>query len=207
MTTQLEINRKKAIDILLKKANNQTPIPFDYLLDDYLRELLNLPARPDGQSPYVGWMIGQKEFEDPDNTISWSGVDFIKNWEGCKLRAYLCSANVWTIGVGHTQGVTPGMTITQSEANKLFLKDINLFEQAVSKSVKVSLNQNQFDALVSFCFNVGVGAFKGSTLLRVLNQGNYTEAANQLLRWNKVGVNIVPGLVNRRRAEKELFLS
>lgn len=207
MTTQLEVNRKKAVDILLREADNQSPIPFDYQLDDCLRELHDLPPRPDGQKPYVGWMVEGKEPEPSQGDISSQGLNFIKKWEGCRLKAYRCSANVWTIGWGHTKSVTPGMTITQLGADQLLDQDLEKYIKAVRNYVKVSLNQNQFDALTSFCFNVGIGAFQNSTLLRVLNQGNYQKAANQFLRWNQAGGKVIQGLVNRRKAEKELFES
>lgn len=207
MTTQLEKHRKRAIEMLLSEADKNTPILFDYHLDDQIRELYDLPSRPEGQEPYKGWMVGKKEPEPSHGDISSQGTAFIKRWEGCRLNAYQCSANVWTIGWGHTKGVKPGMKITQLKADQLLGQDLGAYIEAVDDSVKVPLNQNQFDALVSFCFNVGVNAFKTSTLLRVLNQGNYSEAANQFMRWTNAGGRKVQGLVNRRKAEKELFKS
>lgn len=207
MATQLELNRKRAVEMLLKEADKENPTSFDYLFDDQIRELYDLPPRPPGQEPYVGWMVGDKEAEQSQLRISAQGINFIKRWEGCRLTAYLCPANIPTIGWGHTKGVKLGMKITQIEADTLFLEELKHYDQAVSNSVKVSLSQNQFDVLVSFCYNVGVGAFKDSTLLRVLNQHNYAEAANQLLRWDKAGKKVIPGLTYRREAEKELFES
>ena len=207
MTTQLEINRKKAIEMLLPEADKYNPTLFDYHLDDYVRELYDLPSRPEGQEPYQGWMVGEKESETPQLKISREGISFIKRWEGCRLKAYQCSARVWTIGWGHTKTVKSGMVITQARANELLAEDLIEYDQAVINFVKVNLTQNQRDALVSFCFNVGIGAFHKSTLLRVLNQGNYSEAANQFMRWNRAGGKIVQGLNNRREAERKLFLS
>ena len=206
--TQLESLRQRAVEILLSKADNLHPMLIDYHLDDFLRNQLDLPTRPENQDPYEGWMVGQKESTSSTQlSISQTGISFIKKWEGCRLKAYQCSAHVWTIGWGHTAGVKPGMVIDQSKADSLFLVDIKQYEQAVTQYVQVPLNQNQYDALVSFCYNVGIGAFQKSTLLRVLNQQNYDEAANQFLRWTRAGNKVIQGLVNRRTDEKELFLS
>jgi GH24 family phage-related lysozyme (muramidase) len=140
--------------------------------------------------------------------ISENGINFIANWEGKRNKRYKCSAGVWTIGIGHA--IKPNETfkepMTEKEIQDLFRKDIIGFENAVNKNVKVKLNQNQFDALVSFSFNVGVGAFASSTLLKLLNQGKYSEASDQFLRWVNAGGKAVLGLQRRRQAEKELFL-
>lgn len=139
--------------------------------------------------------------------ISQKGIDLIKNFEGCRLASYKCPAGVWTIGYGHTGvDVKPGHVISQEQAEKYLKMDLIVHTNNVSMLVKVPLNQNQFDALVSFEFNVGYGAFKNSTLLRLLNQGKYTDAANQFGRWVYAGKTVLPGLVKRRAAEKSLFL-
>jgi GH24 family phage-related lysozyme (muramidase) len=135
------------------------------------------------------------------------GIKLIKNFEGCRLSAYQDSVGVWTIGYGHTKGVHFGQSISQTEADKLLKQDLAVFESGVNNLVKVELKQCQFDALVSFSFNVGIGAFSTSTLLKKLNQKAYGEAANQFLRWNKAGGKILTGLTRRREAEKSLFLS
>jgi len=140
--------------------------------------------------------------------ISQKGIDLIKRFEGCRLSAYKCPAGILTIGYGHTgSDVHPGMTITQNEADMLLKMDLVIHCNNVNNLVKVPLTQNQFDALVSFDFNVGYGALKTSTLLRLLNNKDYKGASEQFGRWVWGGGRILPGLVNRRKAEKELFIS
>ena len=140
--------------------------------------------------------------------ISQKGIDLIKSFEGCRLTAYRCPANVLTIGYGHTGAdVTAGLKITQEQAEKLLKSDLLVHCNNVSKAVKVPLTQNQFDALVSFEFNVGYGAFVSSTLLKLLNQKKYKEAAAQFDRWIYANRKVLAGLVRRRTAEKKLFLS
>lgn len=139
--------------------------------------------------------------------ISQKGINLIKNFEGCRLTAYKCPANILTIGYGHTgSDVHTGQKITQEEAEKLLRQDLIIHCNNVSKLVKVPLNQNQFDALVSFEYNVGYGAFMNSTLLKLLNQKKYKEASEQFGRWKFAGGKILAGLVKRREAEKQLFL-
>ena len=137
---------------------------------------------------------------------SQKGIDIIKQFEGCRLSAYKCPANVWTIGYGHTYGVKAGQKISQKQAEEFLKKDLKSFEAAVNNYVKVSLSQSQFDALVSFSFNVGSEALRTSTLLKLLNQGKYEEAAGQLDRWVFASGKKLDGLVRRRKAEKELFM-
>lgn len=132
----------------------------------------------------------------------------IKKWEALRLEAYKPTPNdVWTIGWGHTSTAKQGMKITRAEAEKLFDQDVAWAVDAVNQLVKVGLTQHQFDALVSFTFNVGAGAFKGSTLLRKLNVGDYEGAANEFPRWNKQGKKVLRGLVRRRAEEQEYFLT
>lgn len=139
--------------------------------------------------------------------ISQKGINLIKNFEGCRLTAYKCPANILTIGYGHTgSDVHTGQKITQEEAEKLLRQDLIVHCNNVSKLVKVPLNQNQFDALVSFEYNVGYGAFMNSTLLKLLNQKKYKEASEQFGRWKFAGGKVLAGLVKRREAEKQLFL-
>jgi GH24 family phage-related lysozyme (muramidase) len=131
----------------------------------------------------------------------------IKEFEGCELTAYVCPAGVLTIGYGSTGGhVTPGKTITEAEAEALLLKDLTRFEKAVNELVKVPMTQGAYDALVSFTFNCGEGAFGESTLLRKLNAGEdpNSTAKTELPRWTNGGL---AGLVRRRAAEVELFCS
>lgn len=137
---------------------------------------------------------------------SQKGINLIKKFEGCRLEAYKCPAGIWTIGYGHTKGVKDGQIITQEQAEEFLREDLRIFEQAVESCVKVPLSQNQFDALVSFCYNCGNGALKTSTLLRLLNEGKYKDASEQFLRWNKAGGKVLAGLTRRREEERELFL-
>ena len=139
--------------------------------------------------------------------IGKQGLELIKQFEGLRLKAYKCPADVWTIGYGHTKTVKPDMVITEVEAGKLLLKDLAWVEAAVNKHVTSPLTQQQYDALCSFIYNVGAGAFGKSTLLRRLNEGDYDAAANQLPRWNKQKKVVLSGLTRRRAAEKALFLS
>lgn len=140
------------------------------------------------------------------------GIELIKKLEGCVLETYECTAGVLTIGYGHTgKDVIKGMVITQEKAEALLKEDLKKFEEAVEKCVKVEINQNQFDALVSFAYNVGSGSLSKSTLLKKLNAGDYEGAAEQFLLWNKATVNGVKkeleGLTERREKERELFLN
>lgn len=134
------------------------------------------------------------------------GIALIKAFEGCGLKAYLCPAGVPTIGYGSTgPHVKLGQTITRAQAELLLKLDLLRFEAAIARLVTVPLNQNQTDALISFAFNVGIGALEKSTLLKKLNDGDYNAVPSQLQRWNKAGGKVLPGLVRRRLAEGELF--
>ncbi|MBR3654855.1 MAG: lysozyme [Elusimicrobia bacterium] len=139
--------------------------------------------------------------------ISQNGIDLIKRFEGCRLTAYKCPANVWTIGYGHTgSDVKQGLTITQEQAEKLLKSDLVVHCNNVSKLVKVPLNQNQFDALVSFEYNLGYGNLSRSTLLALINQKKFKEASEEFKKWKYAGGKVLAGLVKRREAEKELFI-
>ena len=139
---------------------------------------------------------------------SQAGIDLIKSFEGCKLRAYQDSVGIWTIGVGHTgPDVCAGVTVSDQEAISLLQMDLHEAEEAVERLVTAPLNQNEFDALVSFTFNLGEGNLRKSTLLKYLNQMRYEDAANEFPRWNRAGGQILPGLTRRREAEKQLFLT
>lgn len=137
--------------------------------------------------------------------ISQNGINLIKQFEGCKLTAYKCASGVWTIGYGHTAGVKQGQAITQAQADNYLKSDLTKYENYVNNYVKVPLNQNQFDALVSFTYNCGGGALKNSTLLKKLNAKDYTGASSEFLRWNKSKGKVLTGLTRRRKAEKALF--
>lgn len=141
--------------------------------------------------------------------LSPSGAAIIKHFEdenGPALVAFKPTPNdVWTIGWGHTHGVTKGMTCTPEQAEEWFQQDMAWAQSAVLSAVNVPLNQNQFDALVSFTENEGAAAFDRSTLLRLLNEGNYSGAASQFSSWVYQDGQILPGLVSRRKQEAALF--
>ena len=134
------------------------------------------------------------------------GIEFIIKEEGEVLHAYRCQAGVWTIGVGHTGGVTPDMKITKEQSRQLLKADLCRFEKAVNETIKHPLLQHQFDALVSFAFNVGTQAFKNSTLAKKINaNAPYNEIREQFLRWNKAGGRVLAGLTSRRKREAKLY--
>ena len=141
------------------------------------------------------------------------GIDLIKGFEGFRAEPYLCPAGIATIGYGSTRYADGDAVtldddpITSRDAGVLLLKTLKSYEQGVSEAVSVPLTQGQFDALVSFAYNVGVGKLKGSTLLRKLNAGDYKSAATEFDKWTHGGGQVLPGLVKRRAAEKALFLS
>ena len=140
------------------------------------------------------------------------GIALIKQFEGCKLTAYQDSVGVWTIGYGWTKPVDgkpirAGMTIKQETAERLLKTGLVSYENDVSRLVKVDLTQGQFDALVSFTYNLGARPLSTSTLLRKLNAGDYAGASDEFLRWNKAGGKVLNGLTRRREAERALFLS
>lgn len=133
------------------------------------------------------------------------GLQLTKSFEGCRLQAYLDSVGVPTIGYGHTHGVTMGMSCTQEQADAWLQEDVQWAVQAVNNLVTVPLTQQQFDALVDFTFNLGTGALQRSTLLRLLNSGNYQGAAGEFEKWDKAGGKVLPGLLRRRQAERNMF--
>lgn len=137
--------------------------------------------------------------------ISKEGLALIKKFEGFESRAYLCPAGVWTIGYGHTKDVKEGDEWSQAHAEHMLEIELEEFCEYVNKMVKVPLEQYQFDALVAWVYNLGAGNFKESTLLKVLNQGDYDDVPHQIKRWNKAGGRVLQGLVRRREAEALLF--
>lgn len=205
--TSIQKYRQRAIEVLEERYGDDHYLLIDYTIDDECRNALKLPPRPVNTSPYETWMVGKASSPAPVNRTSDSGIGFIKNWEGLRTRAYQCSARVWTIGYGHTKGVKSGDVITKREARRLLQEDLLVFETTVSRVVQVPLNQNQFDALVSLAFNIGVSGFSNSTLVERLNKGQYQQAADEFLRWCWAGKKKLPGLQARRRKERELFLS
>lgn len=130
----------------------------------------------------------------------------IEGFEGLETRAYQDQRGIWTIGYGRIAGVKQGDTCTKEQADEWVAEDLATAEKAVSTMVKVPLNQNQFDALVSFTYNVGAGSLQHSTLLSLLNQGAFNGAANQFLAWDHINGVMSNGLLRRRKMERALFL-
>lgn len=133
-------------------------------------------------------------------------IDFIRNFEGCRLKAYQCSAGRWTIGYGHTAGVTEGMTISQAHAEELLRADVIDCAQRMSSYITAKVTKWQFIALVSLSFNVGDLRRKATKLLHYLNAGLETKAANEFLDICRAGGRVVEGLKRRREKESRLFL-
>lgn len=134
------------------------------------------------------------------------GLALTEQFEGCRLAAYQDQVGVWTIGYGHTgPEVCAGMNITLEQAEALLQKDVSSAAAFVNQAVMVVLTQEEFDALVDFVFNLGAGAFAKSTLLRVLNAGDFAAAAAQFAVWDRAGGEVVAGLLRRRQAETALF--
>ena len=134
-------------------------------------------------------------------------IELIKKFEGCSLKAYKCPAGVWTIGYGHTKGVKQGQVITQVQAEVLLENDIEGFISQIKRLLKVNLTTNQMSALISFTFNVGVGNLSKSTLLKLINEKKCELAANEFNKWVYSKGKKLNGLVKRRQAEKDLFLT
>ena len=139
--------------------------------------------------------------------ISDRGIDLIKEFEGLRLESYLCPAKKWTIGYGFTRGVKEDMEWTEEQAEWVLKSEVKEYCDAVNKCVKVPLNQYQFDALVSWTYNLGESNLKNSTLLKVLNDGDYESVPFQIKRWNKANGKVLSGLTRRRKSEAELFRS
>ena len=134
------------------------------------------------------------------------GTALIQSYEKCQLEAYMPTANdVPTIGFGHTRAVAMGDTCTQEQADAWFLEDVAWAEDCVDKAITQLINQQEFDALVSLCFNIGCHAFSGATLVKELNLGNYDAASKAFASWNKQGHVELAGLTKRRAAEAALF--
>jgi len=138
--------------------------------------------------------------------ISEEGLDFIRRFEGFRSEAYRDSADVLTIGYGTTEGVHPGMTVNRDEAERMLADDVEWAEAAVNDLVRRELGQSQFDALVSFVYNLGKPAFRTSTLLQEVNAGNEAYVAREFVRWVHAGGKPLKGLARRRVAEADLYL-
>lgn len=140
-----------------------------------------------------------------------NGINLIKEFEGYSATAYLCPAGVWTIGYGTTEGVASGMRISEEQALRMLANDLNKFERAVSRAIIPAIpNQNQFDAMVSLCYNIGERAFTNSSVARNFKGGRLEAASNSFMLWNKITVRgklvVSNGLVRRRGRERDLFL-
>lgn len=145
--------------------------------------------------------------------INKATVDLVKEFEGFRAKAYKCPAGVWTIGYGTTAsagvGVTPkdGMTITKSDAEAYLQAALDKFADQIAPSITAPTNSNEFGAFVSLAYNIGSGAFKKSSALRLFNAGDKEGAAKAILMWNKAGGKVLKGLTRRREAERKLFLT
>lgn len=137
--------------------------------------------------------------------VSQEGINLIKRFEGCRLQAYMDAVGIWTIGYGCTTDVEPGQIITLAEAEDRLRQDVKDAEKCVNSAVTVPLSQNEFDALVSFTFNLGCGSLKKSTLLKLLNEGDRDGAAYEFRKWDKAKGTVMPGLSRRRFAEAQMF--
>jgi len=137
--------------------------------------------------------------------IEKNGINLIKEFEGVRLAAYQDSVGVWTIGYGHTKGVKEGDQLTREDAETILAEELDEYTKYVKKYVTVPLNQNQFDALVSWTYNLGPGNLRESTMLKVLNNGEYDKVPDEMKRWNRAGGKVLAGLVRRREAEAKLF--
>ena len=139
------------------------------------------------------------------------GVDLIKSFEGLELEAYRDAVGIWTIGYGHTAAAgaprpAAGLVISEEEATEILARDLRQYEAAISRTLKRVPTQNQFDAMVSLCYNIGEGAFAGSSVIRYFNAGDFEMAAERFLLWNKAKGRELKGLTRRREAERKLFL-
>ncbi|MBD2023395.1 lysozyme, partial [Leptolyngbya sp. FACHB-711] len=184
-------------------VNGSTVLPivaYEVAPDNHLRITLGIDAQGNqvqfkGKNTWLiyqpavqllrdGQPIGNSPTPSGARQINSKGLRLLKSFEGLRLEAYLDAVGVWTIGYGTTSGVFPGQRITEAQAEEFLRRDLRRFEAAVTDLVTVPLNDDQFSALVSFTYNVGEGAFGGSTLLRLLNQRDYRGAAEQFQRWN-----------------------
>jgi|TARA_B100000073_G_scaffold311495_1_gene284609 GH24 family phage-related lysozyme (muramidase) len=137
--------------------------------------------------------------------LSKTGIELLKHFEGCELKAYQDSVGVWTIGYGHTKGIYEGLEITQSEAEKMLVDELPEYEGYISDKVVPMLQQHEFDALVCWVYNLGPTNLSSSTMLKKLNAGEFKEVPFQMKRWDKAGGQPLLGLTRRRNAEALLF--
>lgn len=193
--------------------------PLEQVLDlEAMRQWFGLPNAPTGMTFSIGTGAPEpEEWREPTSPghsgeINASGLDVVKHFEGLRTTAYQDAVGVWTIGYGHTSMAGPptvhaGMTITEAEAEVILAQDLDVFERGVANALTTTTNADQFSAMVSFAFNVGVGAFRNSTLLKRHNARRFPEAADEFLRWIYGNGQVLPGLERRRKAERALYLS
>lgn len=141
-----------------------------------------------------------------DYVVCDEAIEIIKKFEGLRLKAYKCPSGIWTIGYGHTKGVSKGQVITSEQAEELLIGDIAEACHTVSDLIEIPLSNYQFSALVSFVFNVGYARFAKSTMRKLINGGDLKRAVEQFDRWVYSGTTVLQGLVKRRAEEKALFL-
>jgi GH24 family phage-related lysozyme (muramidase) len=144
--------------------------------------------------------------------MSEEGLALIREFEGFRATAYRDAVGVWTIGFGHTAmagppDVTAGQRITRAEAEEILAQDVSRFAGDVARMIRVPLTDAQFSALVSFAYNVGPGAFRGSSVLKAVNSGDFAAVPRRLALWTRAGGRVLPGLIRRRAAEAALFAS
>lgn len=137
--------------------------------------------------------------------LSKTGIELLKHFEGCELKAYQDSVGVWTIGYGHTKGIYEGLEITQSEAEKMLVDELPEYEGYITDKIVPMLQQHEFDALVCWVYNLGPTNLSSSTMLKKLNAGEFKEVPFQMKRWDKAGGQPLLGLTRRRNAEALLF--
>jgi GH24 family phage-related lysozyme (muramidase) len=173
----------------------------------------NRSDSPKGMTVSMGTGAPEPEQWVPPQSgqINQAGLDLIKHFEGLRTTAYKDPVGIWTIGYGHTSMAGPppvyeGMTITTAEAEIILKQDLDIFERGVTDALTITTNENQFSAMVSFSFNVGLRAYRNSTLLKKHNAGDFAGAANEFPRWVYADGQVLPGLVRRREAERALYL-
>ncbi len=137
--------------------------------------------------------------------VSQECIDLVKFFEGFEPKAYLCPANVWTIGYGRTKDVQEGDILTEPQAERDLFEELDEFAEQVLNTVKVDLEQNELDALTSWTYNLGVGNLRSSTLLKKLNSGDKNSVPSEMVRWNKAAGKVLAGLTRRREAEAKLW--
>ena len=137
--------------------------------------------------------------------ISEDGLELIKKFEGCETSAYQDSVGVWTIGFGHTKDVEEGQTCSIEDAESMLTDEMDEYEGYINNMVKVDLQQHEFDSLVAWVYNLGPTNLGESTMLKVLNGGQFDRVPNEMNRWTRAGGEILEGLVRRRQAESLMF--